>query len=60
MVHGSSDDAPEEIYKNRDLAIGYALDALRAIYKGMIFSRLRTRLNADEWYCSDDEDWRWH
>jgi hypothetical protein len=33
IVHGRSDGIPGEIYKNRDLAIGYALDALRAIYK---------------------------
>ena len=32
IVHGSADDLPEEIYKNRDLAIKYALDALRIIY----------------------------
>ncbi len=33
IVHGSSEDAPERIYENRDLAIGYTLDAFRAIYK---------------------------
>jgi hypothetical protein len=32
IIHGSSDDIPENIHENRDLAIGYALDAFRAIY----------------------------
>jgi hypothetical protein len=32
IVHGSADDTPEEIYKSRDLAIKYAIDALRVIY----------------------------
>ena len=32
IVHGSADDIPEEIYKSRDSAIRYAIDALRVIY----------------------------
>ncbi len=32
IVHGSADDIPEEIYKSRDSAIKYAMDALRIIY----------------------------
>jgi Apea-like HEPN len=32
IVHGSTDDFSGEIYKSRDLAIKYAIDALRMIY----------------------------
>ncbi len=32
IVHGSEADIPEGIYKNRDWAIRYAMDALRAVY----------------------------
>jgi hypothetical protein len=32
IVHGSADDVPEGIYKSRDLAIKYAIDALRILY----------------------------
>jgi hypothetical protein len=32
IVHGSADNIPEEIYKSRDLAIKYAIDALKIIY----------------------------
>jgi hypothetical protein len=32
IVHGSVDDTPEGIYKSRDLAIKYAIDALRILY----------------------------
>jgi Apea-like HEPN len=32
IVHGSTDNIPEEIYKNRDLAIKYAIYAFKIIY----------------------------
>jgi hypothetical protein len=32
IVHGSADDLPEDIYKKRDQAIRYAIDALKALY----------------------------
>lgn len=32
IVHGSADDLPEGMYSNRNLAVKYALDALRIIY----------------------------
>jgi hypothetical protein len=32
IVHGSADEIPEQIYQKRDLAIRYAIDALRILY----------------------------
>jgi hypothetical protein len=32
IVHGSANELPEEIYKKRDLAIKYAIDALKVLY----------------------------